>query len=315
MPKGAGEQWVCLVVASTEGGAALSPDGLERNDILAVRADDTRRMVEVQVKTASRMPQPNWPLRNQDVKSADTPRSCKQTTATVPAGVAMISGEAFAALVPVMAPGKLNAMIGSLEQALVNASTDQALEHVRNAGMSISLLRAALTVRRDVGRLNDLIHALAIGLTLETLLEPDECITVAPSLAAGNDAATQTFDLQTDRRAAEFKLSIWTGHDSQRMRGLFGDLVNLAVHTPDGLTPQLLVVGHRPGKWLAGTRSRLAWALDGAKRSTVAAVEELGAPADMPIPQFVATYASAVEVIDLGSRIAGLEQMLAGTTS
>jgi len=230
---------------------------------------------------------------------------------TPDAAATITSPEALAALVPIMVPGKLNAMVGALERSLTNAPTEEALAHVREAGMSIDLLRAALTVRRDIGRLNDLIHALAIGLTLETLLEPGERITVAPSLAAGNDAAAQAFDLQTDRRAAEFKLSVWTGHDSQRMRGLFGDLVNLAVHTPDGLIPQLLVVGHRPGKWLTGTRSRVSWALDGAKRSTVAAAEELGAPADMPIPEFVTTYASAVQVIDLNEHIPGLAEMLA----
>lgn len=201
-------------------------------------------------------------------------------------------------LVPVMAPGKLNDMVGRLE-------------HLRSGGMSVELLHAALTVRRDIGRLNDLIHALAIGLTLESLLDPDERITVAPSLAAGNDAATQTFDLQTDRRAAEFKLSVWTGHDSQRQRGLFGDLVNLAAHAPAGHTAQLFAVGQRPGKWLHNTRSRVAWALDGANRSTVAAVEHLGAPHELPIPEFAHTYAARVEVVDLNKHIPNLEAMLA----
>ncbi|MET7989253.1 hypothetical protein [Streptomyces sp. NPDC005281] len=60
MTKSAGEHWVCSVLASAGWGAALTRDGLERTDILAVRADGTRRMIEVQVKTASPMPRPNW---------------------------------------------------------------------------------------------------------------------------------------------------------------------------------------------------------------------------------------------------------------
>lgn len=59
MTKSAGEHWVCSVLASAGWGAALTRDGLERTDILAVRADGTRRMIEVQVKTASPMPKPN----------------------------------------------------------------------------------------------------------------------------------------------------------------------------------------------------------------------------------------------------------------
>ena len=42
-------------------GAALTRDGLEHADILGVHSS-TRRRVEVQVKTASFMPKPNWRL-------------------------------------------------------------------------------------------------------------------------------------------------------------------------------------------------------------------------------------------------------------
>jgi len=225
------------------------------------------------------------------------------------------SADAFATLVPVMAPGRLNDMVASLEQRLMGADAEHAVEMVADAGMSPDLLHAALVVRRDIGRLNDLIHALAIGLTLKTLLEPGERITVTPSLAAGNNAAAQAFDLQTNRRCAEFKLSVWTGHDSQRMRGLFGALVNLVTHTPADCAAQLFVVGQRPRNWLTGTSSRVSWALDGAKRSTVAAVENLGAPADMLISEFVAAHAADVEVVDLNKHIPNLEAMLAAATA
>jgi hypothetical protein len=50
----AGEHWVCFALARLGWGAALTRDGLERTDVLAVRANDLdRRMVEIQVKASS----------------------------------------------------------------------------------------------------------------------------------------------------------------------------------------------------------------------------------------------------------------------
>jgi hypothetical protein len=57
----AGEHWVCSVMARHGWGAALTRDGLEHADVLAVHSS-TRRLVEVQVKTASFRPKPNWRL-------------------------------------------------------------------------------------------------------------------------------------------------------------------------------------------------------------------------------------------------------------
>jgi hypothetical protein len=67
-----GEHWVCSVMAGHGWAVALTRDGLERTDILGVHSD-TRRMVEVQVKTASHMPRPNWPLglKAQQVAESD----------------------------------------------------------------------------------------------------------------------------------------------------------------------------------------------------------------------------------------------------
>ena len=53
MAKSSGEFWVASVLSRYGWGAALTRDGLERTDILAVKADYSRRMVEVQVKAAT----------------------------------------------------------------------------------------------------------------------------------------------------------------------------------------------------------------------------------------------------------------------
>ena len=65
MTKSAGEHWVCSVLARLDWGPALTRDGLERTDILAVRSTETRRMVEIQVKAANarhRSESTNWPI-------------------------------------------------------------------------------------------------------------------------------------------------------------------------------------------------------------------------------------------------------------
>lgn len=64
LTKSAGEQWVCSVLARLGWAAALTRDGVERTDILAVHAGgELRQMVEIQVKTVNHAgPRTTWPL-------------------------------------------------------------------------------------------------------------------------------------------------------------------------------------------------------------------------------------------------------------
>lgn len=73
MPKTAGEHWVCSVLAQSGWGPALTRDGLARTDILAVKVDKRRRMIEVQVKTASPHTKPSWPLGTNSQSPALSP--------------------------------------------------------------------------------------------------------------------------------------------------------------------------------------------------------------------------------------------------
>jgi hypothetical protein len=106
-----------------------------------------------------------------------------------------------------------------------------------------------------VGRLNDLVHAATITLTLPLILEPGERLTNRPSLAAGNDP-TRPFDVETDRRVAEFKVEIWSGNgtDAMRKRTVFHDLVHLAADTSDRRA-ELYVVGPQPVRFLLRSRT------------------------------------------------------------
>lgn len=108
-----------------------------------------------------------------------------------------------------LAGGRLTGVVASLEYELSGTQTQEAAEAARRAGFQPALLEAALLIRWDLGRLNDLVHAAAISLTLPLIVEPGERLTSRPSLATGNDP-TRPFDLETDRRVVEFKVGIWS---------------------------------------------------------------------------------------------------------
>lgn len=196
--------------------------------------------------------------------------------------------------------GPLTAAISELERLLDGADAGDVAELVSGHGVTPGMLAAAFEARRQFGRLNDVIHAAAIGLALPSILEDGERLVRRPSLAAGNDPG-RPFDVETDRRAAEFKLARWDGHDAGRKRSLFKDLVHLALADVGERRREIYVIGSRPTTFLAGTRSTVKWALNRqAERTRRAATERWGEDVlDLPIPEFRAAHAATVAVIDL----------------
>jgi len=212
-------------------------------------------------------------------------------------GEASPPGQAFAQLAAFLTGGRFTGVVADLEQALNGSGADQADDVVRAAGFEPTLLAAAFLVRRDVGRLNDLIHATAIGLTLPLILEPGERLTNRPSLAAGNDP-TRPFDVETDRRVAEFKLAVWAGTDAMRKRGVFHDLVHLAADT-SGRRPELYVAGDQPLQFLRRSRTSARWALNRGADSTRDIFRQRFGGLEMTVRDFTAGPAARVRLIDL----------------
>lgn len=72
MTKSAGEHWVCSVLARYGWAAALTRDGLERTDILAVQAGGSSRTpIEMQVKALNDVgPRSSWPLGTKSQQAA-----------------------------------------------------------------------------------------------------------------------------------------------------------------------------------------------------------------------------------------------------
>ena len=108
-------------------------------------------------------------------------------------------------------------------------------------------------LKRIAGQVNVAIHALGILLCLPHILEADEPVTYV-SLGAGNTG--RAFDLETDRRVAEFKFIKWRGGpESIRQNALFKDFFLLAEHTTSKRKYVYLLETERPLRFLNGGRA------------------------------------------------------------
>jgi hypothetical protein len=115
----------------------------------------------------------------------------------------------------------LTETIAELEYALgaKTSPRSRACSTIRRAAGDV--LEAALFARQRLSRISDIIHGVAVSLALPRLLQPGETLR-RPSHATANDPS-RPFDIDADRRIAEFKLARCDGHDAMRKRQLFKD--------------------------------------------------------------------------------------------
>lgn len=104
--------------------------------------------------------------------------------------------------------GELTGTIGAIERSLQGVSAGNCAKALTTAGVEDGALAAAAQLKRAAGQINVVIHALGILLCLPHILQPGEIIEYV-SLGAGNTG--RAFDLETDRRIAEFKFIHWQG--------------------------------------------------------------------------------------------------------
>ncbi|MFC7617279.1 hypothetical protein ACFQV2_31510 [Actinokineospora soli] len=202
------------------------------------------------------------------------------------------AGEAFATLVAFLRHAPFTTCVDHLEHELVGIDSSTAPVVTRAAGLSDELLEAALIVRRDVGRVSDVIHATVIALALPKILEPGEVITNRPSLGPGNDK-TRPFDLETDRRIAEFKVALWSGGDMARKRTLTADLVHLALDQ-SGRRPELWVAGAEPIRFLQTSTSPVGDLLSRTSRHLRARYHDRYGTDAIPLRDFVTQHAAHI---------------------
>ncbi|GAA1614216.1 hypothetical protein ACFQY4_26135 [Catellatospora bangladeshensis] len=211
---------------------------------------------------------------------------------------------AFAGLIGFLHEQDLTTRIRQIEERYLGVTAADVAGLAEAASLSPQLLHAALLVRQHTGRINDLIHAAVIAQALPLILEAGERVDRRPSLASGNDDSRR-FDLQTDRRVAEFKVSQWKGKDSMRKRMVFADLVNLAMHA-DGLRAQLYVTGPRPIRYLRTATSSALAVLGRSSPLQRAEFEKRFGGYDMSVREFTAGPAAHVEMIDLATFLPAL---------
>lgn len=192
----------------------------------------------------------------------------------------------------------LTSQLAQVEADLVEATALEASAVGARYGLSAELLASALAVRSTVGRLNDVIHSTTISLVLPKILEPGERVANRPSLGAGNDKS-RPFDLETDRRVAEFKVAQWKGADTMRKRGVFADLVHLALDESDRRA-QLYVVGDLPARFLRTSAAKASWALGRSSPHTRARfVERFDPHGELSVAEFTSGPAAHIELVDL----------------
>jgi hypothetical protein len=147
----------------------------------------------------------------------------------------------------------LTTRIADLEWTVKGCDAGQCAHKSVAAGVTSELLSAAYSLKRAAGQINVLIHAVGGLLLLPQIMEPGERIEYV-SLGAGNTG--REFDLETDRRVAEFKFIHWSGGaDTIRQSSLFKDFYLLAEH-PTPKRKELYVLDIKyPLKFLRGGRA------------------------------------------------------------
>ncbi|WP_139252001.1 hypothetical protein [Maribacter aquivivus] len=120
---------------------------------------------------------------------------------------------------------------------------------------SEDLFDAALVVKKASAQINEIVHAVGIINSLPKILSENEIVTNL-SLAAG--AEGDGFDLETDKRVAEFKFSKWQdggAKNGMRKRHVFADFVNLTILKTDKKKELYAVSAESILKYLSGRAS------------------------------------------------------------
>lgn len=160
--------------------------------------------------------------------------------------------EAAASLERYLGAG-LTSQLATVEANLRGSTPADCSAHIEMFGANAQTLAAAGEIKRVAGQINVVIHALGILLCLPHILEPDERVEYV-SLGAGNTG--RAFDLETDRRVAEFKFTNWRGGpESIRQNQLFKDFY-LMSENPTPKRKFLYVLGtEHPLKFFNGGRA------------------------------------------------------------
>jgi len=120
-----------------------------------------------------------------------------------------------------------------LESRFSHLDRNQIKERLSAIAIGSDLIHAARTLKRAAAQIDVVLHALGILTLLPAILEHNETVQ-SLSLGAGSSEGNR-FDLETNRRVAEFTFTDWQGNDSARLQKIFKDFYRLAEYQTDRL--------------------------------------------------------------------------------
>jgi hypothetical protein len=120
----------------------------------------------------------------------------------------------------------LASKIAELEFRAVGLDKVRVANWLHTDSINQDLLGASRTITRAAAQIDVVLHALGILLHLPSILEDGETVE-SLSLGAGSSEAKR-FDLETNRRVAEFTFIDWRGNDNTRLQKVFKDFYRLA---------------------------------------------------------------------------------------
>lgn len=160
---------------------------------------------------------------------------------------------AIAALERFSGSAGLTSRISELEFGLRGQNGPAIAQLLAGDGVEGRTLAGALVVKALAGQINVVVHALGILLALPEILEDGEVVEDL-SLGAGNTG--RSFDLETNRRIAEFKFIAWQGGpETIRQNSLFIDLYHLAEAETEKKRQLYVTELDRPMRFLRGGRA------------------------------------------------------------
>lgn len=120
----------------------------------------------------------------------------------------------------------LTTTVAMLEANLNGANTSKVNKIISQEDIEPDMLKAAFIVKKSISQIDVVIHAIGIINSLPYILEEDEKVEYL-SLGAGNTG--RNFDVETNKRIAEFKFINWSGKsDTIRQNTTFKDFFELA---------------------------------------------------------------------------------------
>lgn len=143
--------------------------------------------------------------------------------------------------------------LSRLEGLSVGMSDYDATRFCEEQGLDLELMLSARRIKAAAAQIDEVIHSVGILQSLPHILEHDELVEYV-SLGAGNTG--KKFDLETNKRVAEFKFIDWQPKSNTiRENGIFKDFYGLAEHQTHK-KKELYVIGtHHVQKFLNGGRA------------------------------------------------------------